>query len=58
MRWDLIPRNPADAVKAPRPMPKEMRPLSAKEARRLLDAAKGDKLEALYVVAVTTGMRR
>jgi integrase len=58
VRWDLIPRNPADAVKAPRPMPKEMRPLSAKEARRLLDAAKGDKLEALYVVAVTTGMRR
>jgi integrase len=39
-------------------MSKEMRPLSAKEARRLLDAAKDDKFEALYVLAVTTGMRR
>jgi len=35
-----------------------MRPLSADEARRLLEAAKGDRLEALYVLAVTTGMRR
>src|SRR5215210_5031989 len=36
MRWDLIPRNPADSVKAPTPTPKEMRPLSAFEARKLL----------------------
>ncbi len=35
-----------------------MHPLSAPEARRLLDAAQGDKLEALYVLAVHTGMRR
>jgi integrase len=58
VRWSLIPRNPTDAVKPPRPAPEEMRPLSSEEARRLLDAAKGDKLEALYVLAVTTGMRR
>jgi integrase len=35
-----------------------MRPLSASEARRLLEAASGDRLEALYVLAVHTGMRR
>jgi integrase len=58
VRWDLIGRNPADAVKAPTPSTEEMRPLSADEARRLLDAAKGDRLEALYVLAVHTGMRR
>ncbi len=58
MRWDLIPRNPADLVKAPRPTPKEMHPLSAPEVRRLLVAATGDRLEALYVLAVHTGMRR
>jgi integrase len=58
VRWSLIPRNPTDAVKAPRPAPEEMRPLSAEETRRLLEAAKGDRLEALYVLAVTTGMRR
>jgi integrase len=58
VRWDLIARNPADAVKAPRPASGEMRPLSAEEVSMLLEAAQGDRLEALYVLAVTTGMRR
>lgn len=59
VKWNnLIPRNPADAVKAPTPTPKEMHPLSAPEARQLLDAAHGDRLEALYVLALHTGMRR
>ena len=31
-----------------------MRPLSAEEARRLLQAVRGDRLEALYVLAVHT----
>src|SRR3712207_2315103 len=39
-------------------MPKEMHPLSAREARWLLEAARGNRLEALYVLAVHTGMRR
>src|SRR3712207_1609668 len=58
MRWDLIPRNPADSVKAPTPTSKEMHPLSAHEARGLLKAARGDRLEALYVLALHTGMRQ
>jgi integrase len=58
VRWNLIPRNPADAVKAPVASTKEMHPLSADEARRLLEAAQGDRLEALYVLALHTGMRR
>ncbi len=58
MRWSLIPRNVTEAVKAPRPTAQVMSPLSAKETRRLLEAARGDRLEALYVLAVTTGMRR
>ncbi|MEW6636696.1 MAG: N-terminal phage integrase SAM-like domain-containing protein, partial [Actinomycetota bacterium] len=41
VKWDLIPRNPAGAVKAPSPSKKEMHPLSADEARRLLEAARG-----------------
>jgi integrase len=53
----LIPRNAAD-VKAPRPAPKEMRPLSEGEARTFLDAARGDRFEALYVLAISTGLRR
>src|SRR5215217_5916994 len=58
VRWNLIPRNPADDVKAPTPTPKEMHPLSASEAHKLLEAARGDSLEALYVLAIHTGMRQ
>jgi integrase len=57
-RWNLVPRNATEAVKAPRPAPKEMHPLSPDEARRLLEAARGDRIEALYVLAVHTGMRQ
>ena len=53
----LIPRNAA-AIKAPRPDPEEMHPLSADEARALLEAACGDRFKALYVLAITTGLRR
>jgi len=53
----LIPRNAAD-VKVLRPAPKEMRPLSEGEARTLLEAARGDRFEALYALAITTGLRR
>src|SRR5215208_213042 len=54
----MVPRNVSDAVKPPRPDPREMHPLSPVEARKLLDAAQGDRLEALYVLAVHTGMRQ
>ncbi len=55
----LIPRNAAD-VKAPRPAPKEMCPLSEVEARVFLEFARtsGDRFEALYVLAISTGLRR
>ena len=56
--WSLVPRNAGEAVRAPRPAPKEMRPLSPDEARRLLETAGGDRLEALYVLAIHTGMRQ
>src|SRR5918911_181856 len=35
-----------------------MQALSADEARRLLEAAREDRLEALYVLAIHTGMRQ
>src|SRR5215207_4827740 len=46
VKWNLIPRNPADAVKAPTPAPKEMHPLAVEQARAMLEAARGDRLEA------------
>jgi integrase len=57
-QWNLIARNPASLVKAPRRARHEMRALTASQVRTLLAAARSDRLEALYVVAVTTGMRQ
>ena len=59
VKWNMIPRNVSEAVKAPRPAPtKEMRTLSANQARMMLRTAQGDRLEALYVLAIHTGMRQ
>jgi len=56
-RLGLVPRNVATLVKVPRPIRHEMQVLSSDEARILLVTVEGDRLEALYVVALTTGMR-
>jgi integrase len=54
----LVPRNVTDLVDAPGLANIELHPLSAEETRILLDVASGERLEALYVVAVSTGMRQ
>jgi integrase len=58
VRWRLIQTNPADAADRPRLRTPEMRPLGPDEARRFLEAVQGDELEALYVLALATGMRQ
>jgi integrase len=59
VNWHIIPRNVAEVVKAPRPSPEEIRPLSREQTKTLLEVAKeGDRFEALYVLAVTTGLRQ
>jgi len=58
VRWGLVPRNVAAAVDPPRVRTPELSPLSPIQARILLDAARGNRLEALHVLAVTTGMRQ
>ena len=57
-RWGLVEANPADLVEPPRPEPREMRALTPDETCRLIDAAAGDRFEALYILAITTGMRQ
>jgi len=57
VRWRLIPYSVADAVRPPRQTKPEITPLTAEQVKMLLAAARGDRLEALYVLAVTTGMR-
>ena len=58
VRWSLISRNVTEAVMPPKSQKKDVRTLSSKEVRRLFEAVKGQKFEALYVLAVTTGMRQ
>lgn len=48
----------AELVEAPRVPRREMVALAPEQARALLEAARGERLEALYVLAVTTGMRQ
>ncbi len=54
----LVPRNAAQGVKVPQTRCKEIRPLTPEQTRLLLDAARGDRLEALYALAVNTGLRQ
>jgi len=56
----LLPRNVTEAVKPPQSNKEEMNPLTPDQAKTLLEAAhaESDRLEALYVLAVTTGLRQ
>jgi len=54
----LIPRNATEAVKPPQVSREKMCPLTAEQVKVLFEAARGDRLEALYVLAVTTGLRQ
>jgi integrase len=57
VRWGLVPRNVCDAVSLPKQARQEIQPLTQKQARQLLIAARGHSLEGLLTLAVTTGMR-
>ena len=60
VRADLIERNPAsrEYVDAPRVPSYDPAPLCEDEVARLLAAARGDRLEAVFVLAVGTGLRQ
>jgi integrase len=58
IKMGLIARNVCEAVSPPRKQHKEISPLTAEQSRKLLDAAKGHPQEALFVLALATGMRR
>jgi integrase len=56
--WGDMARNVADLVEVPPIDRKEMKVLTPEQARRFLQAAKGTRFEALWVLAVTSGMRQ
>jgi integrase len=57
VKWGIAPRNVCKATTPPKPNPEEIRPLDSEQAKRSLEASRGDRLEALYVLAVTAGLR-
>jgi integrase len=57
VKWGLVPRNICKATTPPKPNSEEIHPLDAEQAKRFLEAARGNRLETLYVLAITAGLR-
>jgi integrase len=57
-RWGLVARNSAALVDGPRVERYEIRPFTPQDARTFLMNVKGHRLEALYSVALTLGLRQ
>jgi integrase len=58
LRWGLVSRNVSEAADPPKAQRKEIHPLTPEQVRTLLKNAQGDRFEALYVLAITTGLRQ
>lgn len=57
-RWGMIVRNPASLVSAPKAERANAKPFTVEEAQSFLRGVKGDRLEALYSVALALGLRQ
>jgi integrase len=57
VKLELLVRNPADSATPPRPQRREMHTLSASQVRALFAATETDRLRALWILLVTTGLR-
>jgi len=58
VRDGLIGRNVAALVSAPKVHRDPVEPLTVEEAKRLVDEARGDPLEAVYVTTLALGLRQ
>jgi len=58
VREELVPRNVVKLVRVPAPHYEVGTGLSMIQARRLLTTVRGDRLQAVYVLAVSAGLRR
>src|SRR5437660_2961137 len=54
----MLPKNVCDLVSPPRKQHEDIKPLNQEQIRKLLEAAKGHTNEALFILALATGMRR
>lgn len=57
MKWDLVARNVATLVDPPKVERARIQTLTPEQGERLLKTARGDRLEALYRVALSLGLR-
>lgn len=57
-RWQLVTRNVARLVDAPRPARGEVQPFTVEEVHRLLEVARAHRLYPLFVLAVSLGLRQ
>ena len=57
-RWEIIDRNVASLVDPPRRVRAIIRPLDPAEARAFLQSVRGNRLEALFSVALALGLRQ
>ncbi|MEE1782761.1 tyrosine-type recombinase/integrase [Streptomyces sp. SP17BM10] len=58
VREDELPRNVARNIKAGTPRPRRFEPLTVAEARRFLASVDGHRLQALFDLALRTGLRK
>jgi integrase len=58
VRWRYINRNPAGEVSPPQEYQREIHVLTPGQVKQLLTAARGDRLEAAFVLPATVGLRQ
>jgi len=58
VKWQLVTRNVAALTDPPKVAHREMQSLDLTEARAFLKAVANDRMEGLYVLAITTGLRQ
>lgn len=58
VKWSLVARNVAALVEPPKSARFEVAGLAPEDAQRLLAAVRGDRLEALYVLTLSCGLRQ
>lgn len=57
IKWDYVARNVAEVVDGPRVEKFKIAPLDQQQAQRLLDAVSGHRLETLYRLTLSLGLR-
>ncbi len=58
LKWNLIARNVATLVERPRIPQHQIRYMTPEQTRTFLEAIQGDRLQGLYVTAISLGLRR